>query len=163
MTHFMIRPAAAADITTLRQIHTENSALTQFQPVAEADQIAFWRDAIRYAEPQLHVACEGPAVVGVVGFDRSRDSGTPPTTGEIWTLQVARACWGRGAALALWDSAREELLQEGCTDVMAWITLGNERAMRFFELAGFKRVMSSARTVTLHGVRSESIRLRRKL
>ena len=50
---------------------------------------AHWRDALEFADPQLIVACDADVVVGVVGFDRCRDKGTPPTLGEIWTLQVA--------------------------------------------------------------------------
>jgi hypothetical protein len=39
--------------------------------------------------------------------------------------------------------------------------LGNERALRFHELAGFKRELSSARTVPVGGFRLEEIRLKR--
>jgi hypothetical protein len=54
-------------------------------------------------------------------------------------------------------------VEEGCTEVSVWSELSAERAMRFLDLAGFKRVMSSARTATLQGVRVEQIRLKRKL
>ena len=126
-------------------------------------QDAWWRDAIDFAEPQLLLACEEAAVIGVVGFDRCRDPGTPPTLGELWTLQVLPSHWGQGAGLALWDAAREGLVDEGCTEVSVWSELAAERALRFLDLAGFKRVMSSARTAVVQGVRVEQIRLRRKL
>lgn len=163
MFEFLVRPAANADAAAINQLHVSSAHPSELQPLSPATQLPFWRDAISHGEPQLHVACHGIAVVGVVGFDRARDKGTPPTMGEIWTIQVLAAYWGRGAGLALWDTARDELQQEGCTEVMVWISLANERAMRFHELAGFKRVMSSARTAMVHGVRTEMIRLRRKL
>jgi ribosomal protein S18 acetylase RimI-like enzyme len=101
--------------------------------------------------------------VGFVGFDRSRDKGTPPTTGEIWVIQVLRSHWGQGAGLALWDAAREGLVEEGCTQVTAWVPLRNERAIRFHELAGFKRDMTTAKTVVVGAVKLEEVRLSRAL
>jgi hypothetical protein len=43
------------------------------------------------------------------------------------------------------------------------VPLANERAMRFHELAGFKREMSSAKTVPVGSVKVEEIRLKRAL
>ena len=122
-----------------------------------------WREAIEYAEPQVHVALLGDKVVGFVEFDRSRDKGTPPTTGEIWHIYVASDYVGLGAGLSLWDAAREGLLEEGCTTVTVWVALANDRALRFHELAGFKREMSSAKTVPIGNVKVEEIRLKRAL
>ncbi|MCY7307765.1 MAG: GNAT family N-acetyltransferase [Rhodoferax sp.] len=171
MTQFLIRPAARNDAEAITRIHASTGILTGLQPTLDAQvgaaptpqQLRFWRDAIEFSEPQLHVASTVGQVVGVVGFDRSRDAGTAPTMGEIWTIQVLPAYWNEGAGLALWDTAREELIQEGCTEVSIWIDLTNDRALRFHALAGFKRVMSSARSATVHGVRTEQIRLKRKL
>jgi ribosomal protein S18 acetylase RimI-like enzyme len=171
MTSFSVRPAARQDIGAIVAIHASASrgAGLLAPPGAMAGATnpdkpeAHWRDAIEFADPQLIVACDADVVVGVVGFDRCRDKGTPPTLGEIWTLQVAPSHWGRGVGLALWDAAREGLADEGCTEVSVWTELGAERALRFFDLAGFKRVMSSAQTATLAGVRVEQIRLKRKL
>lgn len=128
-----------------------------------AKTLVYWREAIEYGEPQVHVATDGDQIVGFVGFDRSRDKGTPPTMGEIWAIYVMPSHWGKGVGLALWDAAREGLIEEGCTHVTVWLPLGNERAMRFHELAGFKREMSSAKTVPLGDVRIEEIRLKRVL
>ena len=99
--------------------------------------IAFWRDAIEYGEPLVHVAREAGRIVGFVGYDRSRDPKSKPTTGEIWALYVEPEHWGRGAGLALWDAAREGLIEEGCTEVTLWIPLCNDRALRFAELDYF--------------------------
>jgi L-amino acid N-acyltransferase YncA len=133
-------------------------------PVAALEKsLAHWREAIEYAEPQVLVAMEGEKIIGFVGFDRSRDKGTPPTMGEIWSIYVASSHWGQGAGLALWDAAREGLMEEGCTQVTVWIALSNDRALRFHELAGFKREPSSAKTVPVGTARVEEIRLKRAL
>jgi len=133
------------------------------QALVAARTQTYWREAIEYGEPQVHVATDGDQIVGFVGFDRSRDKGTPPTMGEIWAIYVLPGYWGKGVGLALWDAAREGLIEEGCTHVTVWLQLGNERALRFHELAGFKREMSSAKTVPLGDGRIEEIRLKRVL
>lgn len=173
MTSYLIRPATLRDAKAIAEIHASSSAVrgagghTAPAPGANAlgpdRQQVFWREAIEFGEPQLQVACDAETVVGFVGFDRCRDKGTPSTMGEIWAIHVDPAHWDRGAGLALWDGAREGLLEEGCFDVSIWIALGNERALRFHELAGFKRELSTARTVPAFGARVEEIRLKRKL
>ena len=111
----------------------------------------------------MQVALDDDKIVGFVGFDRCRDKGTPPTMGEIWAIYVNPAYWAKGVGLALWDAAREGLQEEGCTHVCVWVPIANERALRFHELAGFKREMSSAKTVPMGAVKVEEIRLKRAL
>jgi len=152
---FEVRAATQRDARAIAAIH-------QAEGLAGRPTID-WREAIEFSEPQVQVALDGGQVVGFVGFDRSRDKGTPPTTGEIWVIQVLRSHWGRGAGLALWDAAREALIEEGCTRVTAWVPLRDERAIRFHELAGFKRDMSTAKTVVVGGVKLEEVRLSRAL
>ncbi|MBA3771689.1 MAG: GNAT family N-acetyltransferase [Ramlibacter sp.] len=170
MSSYQIRPAADSDAERVAAVHAVSSHAA-YQSVAPAAQslpadkrLAFWRDAIEYGEPLVHVALdEAKRLIGFVGFDRSRDPKSRATTGEIWALYVEPSCWTLGAGLALWDAAREGLMEEGCTEVTVWIPLCNERALRFVELAGFKRELNTARTAMLGGVKLEEIRLRRPL
>ena len=154
-SRFQVRTATQRDANAIATIDQEEG-VTGRRPVD-------WREAIEFSEPQVQVVLDDTRVVGFVGFDRSRDKGTPPTTGEIWVIQVLRSHWGQGAALALWDAAREGLIEEGCTHVTAWVPLRNERAIRFHELAGFKRDMSTAKTVVVGSVKREEVRLTRPL
>ncbi len=171
MSRFLIRPATLRDASAIAQIHADSDSAAAADrspahtanPTSRDKRLSLWRDAIEYGEPQVHVACLADEVVGFVGFDRCRDKGTPPTMGEIWAIYVARPYWNQGAGLALWDAAREGLLEEGCAIVSVRIALGNHRALRFHELAGFKRELSTARTVPSGNVRIEEIRLKRKL
>jgi GNAT superfamily N-acetyltransferase len=169
MPSYPIRPAVEADAEQVAAVHASSSHAAYEGVASAAQQLpmekrrAFWRDAIEYGEPLVHVALEGGRVIGFVGFDRSRDPKSKPTTGEIWALYVEPSHWGRGAGLALWDAAREGLLEEGCTEVTLWIPLCNDRALRFAELAGFKRELNTAKTAMLGGVKLEEIRLRRPL
>jgi GNAT superfamily N-acetyltransferase len=170
MPSYQVRAAVAADAPQVASVHADSSHAA-YEGLAPAGapslpierRRAFWRDAIEFGEPLVQVALDGDKVIGFVGYDRSRDPHSKATTGEIWALYVEPSRWGQGAGLALWDAAREGLLEEGCTEVTLWIPLCNERALRFMELAGFKRELSSAKTAVVGGVKLEEIRLRRSL
>jgi GNAT superfamily N-acetyltransferase len=149
-SNYEVRPATMRDAKVISEIHGKASQ-------------SYWREAIEFSEPQVYVAIDGGQVVGFVGFDRSRDKGTPPTMGEIWAIHVLPTHWGKGIGLALWDAAREGLLEEGCTQVSLWLPLAGERALRFHELAGFKREMNSIKTVPAGSAKIEQIRLKREL
>jgi GNAT superfamily N-acetyltransferase len=83
--------------------------------------------------------------------------------GEIWAIYAATSHWGQGVGLNLWDAARDGLIEEGCTQVTIWVPLGNERALRFHDMAGFKREMNTIKTVPVGTVKIEEIRLKRAL
>ena len=170
MSSYQVRPAVESDAQEVAAVHASSShaayesvAPDTAQALPMGKRVAFWRDAIEYGEPLVQVAVDGGRAVGFVGYDRSRDPKSRPTTGEIWALYVEPSHWDRGVGLALWDAAREGLIEEGCTEVTIWIPLCNERALRFFELAGFKRELNTAKTAPVGGVRLEEIRLRRSL
>ena len=170
-TTFKVRPATLRDAKNIAELHnaTVREAFKALIADAQIPEVplekrqAYWREAIEYSEPQVQVALDDDKIVGFIGFDRSRDKGTPPTMGEIWAIYVTPSHWDKGVGLALWDAAREGLQDEGCTHVSVWLPIANERAMRFHELAGFKREMNTARTVPLGGVKVEEVRLKRKL
>ena len=170
-TTFLVRPATLRDAKQIAELHNatvrdafKTLALNTAIPLVPQDKRqAYWREAIEYAEPQVQVAIDDDKIVGFVGFDRSRDKGTPPTMGEIWAIYVASSHWSKGVGLALWDAAREGLHDEGCTHVSVWLPLANDRALRFFELAGLKRELPSAKTIDVGGVKIEEIRLKRAL
>lgn len=171
MSNIEVRPATLRDAKAIAEIHVSSSQAAfkalfpgETMPAVSADKSqAHWREAIEFSEPQVYVAVEDEKVIGFVGFDRSRDKGTPPTTGEIWAIYAAPSHWGQGVGLALWDAARDGLLEEGCNKVTLWVPLGNERALRFHDLAGFKREMTSIKTVPVGAVKVEEIRMKRDL
>ncbi len=117
MSPVFIRPATAQDADSVARIDAASADATQQGGDAPMTRPAFWRDAIEFGEPQVVVACEGEIIVGFVGYDRSRDPRTPPTMGEIWAIHVVEGRLGQGVGLALWDAAREGLIEEGCTHV----------------------------------------------
>ena len=171
MSSYQVRPATARDAKAVAEIHVAawHAAYTGLMPdehikgfTVEKRQ-AFWREAIEFSEPQLLVVSDGEKLVGFCGFDRSRDKGTPSTTGEIWAFYADPAHWGKGVGLALWDATLEACEEEGFNLLTLWVLLRNERALRFFELAGFKRDMPSLKTIAAGSARLEEIRLKRPM
>ena len=171
MSDYEVRPATLGDAKAIAEVHAAAAQAAyadilpedQLRALAPATREAKWREAIEFSEPQVHVAEFDGEIVGFVGFDRSRDPKTPSTTGEIWAIYVKPEHWGKGVGVALWDAAREGLEEEGCTVVTVWVPLRNDRAMRFHELAGFKREMKTAKTTSLGSLRIEEIRLKRNV
>ena len=171
MSDYEVRPATLRDAKAVAEVHALAAKAAyegilpeeELRTLAPASREAKWREAIEYSEPQVHVATLDGQIVGFVGFDRSRDPKTPPTTGEIWAIYVKPEHWGKGAGVALWDAAREGLEEEGCTTVTIWVPIRNDRAMRFHELAGFKREMTTAKTAVVGGVKVEEVRLKRPI
>ncbi|MCV2371130.1 GNAT family N-acetyltransferase [Roseateles oligotrophus] len=171
MSSIQVRPATLRDAKGIAEIHVAawQDAYKGLLPDAALDALsvqkrqAFWREAIDLCEPQVMVAHIDNELMGFVGFDRSRDKGTPSSTGEIWAMYANPIHWDKGVGLALWDAARDGLQEEGCTKVTLWSFLRNERALRFFDLAGFKRELGSAKTTEVAGTRLEELRLQRSL
>jgi ribosomal protein S18 acetylase RimI-like enzyme len=169
MSDYEVRPATMRDAKAVAEVHALAAKAAyegilseeQLRALAPTTREAKWREAIEFSEPQVHVALLGDEIVGFVGFDRSRDPKTPATTGEIWAIYVKPEHWDKGLGVALWDTARDGLEEEGCTTVTIWVPIRNDRAMRFHELAGFKREMKTAKTTALGSVKIEEIRLKR--
>lgn len=108
-TSIQVRPATLRDAKVIAEIHVAawQDAYKGLLPDAALDALsvqkrqAFWREAIDLAEPQVVVAHLDNEVMGFVGFDRSRDKGTPSSTGEIWAMYANPIHWDKGVGLAL--------------------------------------------------------------
>ena len=171
MSSFQVRPATFDDVQAIVDVHISASHAAYQDLVPEEafnvtpleKRLAYWRDAVEFGEPQVQVATDNGRVIGFVGYDRSRDPKTKATMGEIWAIYLDPGYWSQGGGVDLWDAAREGLLEEECTHVTVWVPLLNDRAVRFFELAGFKREMNTAKTSVIGGVKLEEVRLKRVL
>src|SRR6478735_11253039 len=105
MSSYKVRPAVDGDADAVAAVHAASSHAAyeglvpdQRETLPMDKRRAFWRDAIEYSEPQVHVAIDDAgALVGFTGFDRSRDPKSKPTTGEIWALYVLPSHWNKGA------------------------------------------------------------------
>ena len=91
MSSYSVRPATVRDAKAIARVHATTAQAAYQDLIAQDPSVgptmeqrqAHWREAIEYSEPQVQVVLNGEEMVGFVGFDRSRDKGTPSTTGEI--------------------------------------------------------------------------------
>ena len=169
MSQFEVKPATLRDAKAIADIHVLAWQHAYQGLVADEDlkalsadkRLAMWREAIEFSEPQVLVAVnDAKKVVGFIGFDRSRDPKTKPTTGEIWAHYVHPDALGTGAGLALWDAARDACEEEGFNEVTAWVFVRNERGLAFYDTAGFKRDMKTLRTTPVGSTRLEEVRVK---
>ena len=58
----------------------------------------------------------------------------------------------------LWLDARQRMFAEGYKTVSLWVIAGNERAIRFYERAGFVAEVGSRKRFELGGAKLEEIR-----
>jgi len=109
----------------------------------------------------------GPIGFAAFGPERSEDDEPgwpgpqPPEHGraELYAIYVAPDYWSSGAGQALIDGVLALAASSGYTDISLWVMEANERARRFYELAGFQVTGESAILGRLAGV--TQIRYRR--
>jgi mycothiol synthase len=58
-------------------------------------------------------------------------------TGEVYNLAIHPAGQGRGLGATLLSAGLDHLVSIGCTDVLLWVDLANERAVRLYTSHGF--------------------------
>ena len=77
-------------------------------------------------------------VVGFASVGPSNDEGMLPTSGEIYCIYVLPDCWDRGVGRSLLGHAEHDLLEHGYDIATLWVLESNERARRFYEVAGWQ-------------------------
>lgn len=102
-------------------------------PVREAT----WRRILAEAvAEQPTMVCERAG--RVVGFVSVGPSRTEAGAGEVWALYAHPAAWGSGVGRALLGEGLAFLAGRGWGRVMLWVLPGNARAVRFYEVSGFR-------------------------
>ena len=126
-----------------------------------------WRRLMEETDPSrdgvLVAVGEGSGITGFVSFGPSRDSDADArVTGEVFAIYAAPDAWGTGAGRALMGSAVAELARLGYADAVLWVLDGNERARRFYALAGWEEDGAS-KTDGSRGFDITEVRYRRTL
>jgi ribosomal protein S18 acetylase RimI-like enzyme len=85
-----------------------------------------------------------------------------PRQGEMFLLFVHPAHAGRGVGRLLLDAAHEALRAAGCLEAFLYTHEANERALAFYERAGYRRD-GSVRESDFRGVQLRELRLVRAL
>lgn len=144
-----IRPATLADTDGLGLAHVRSwqsayrgkmpqDYLDGLDPAVRAET---WRRILAETEPSrggvLAAVADG-GITGFASFGPSRDHDTDPRrTGEVFAIYVDPDAWGTGTGRRLIASAAAELARLGYTDAILWVLDTNDRARRFYALAGW--------------------------
>jgi GNAT superfamily N-acetyltransferase len=140
MMSWDVRPASPAEIDRIAKVWFDgwHEAHAPILP----PQLTRLRTLDSFAE-RLHPLLPNVRVVGApgvpVGFCALKDD-------ELYQLFVSREARGTGAAAALMADAEARLAASGVTTAWLACAIGNDRAARFYEKAGWQR----AATVIYH-------------
>lgn len=92
------------------------------------------RRAYDWFEPaDLLLAVDEDDRVGGLHWTKRRDA----TTGEVYNLAVSPHAQGHGLGASLLHAGLHHLRDIGCDDVLLWVDLANERAVRLYVSQGF--------------------------
>lgn len=171
----LVRRAVLADAETIGLVHVRSwqaayrgkipqDYLDGLDPVRRAH---VWRQIIEESEPSrdgvLVAVAEGGGITGFTNFGPSRDGNADPTvTGEVYAIYVAPDSWGTGTGRALMGDAIKEMARLGYADAVLWVLDSNERARRFYALAGWEEDGAS-KTDGSRGFNITEVRYRRTL
>jgi ribosomal protein S18 acetylase RimI-like enzyme len=122
-----------------------------------AERESMWRGMVENG-PGLLLARAAGQVAGFVAFGASRDEGAAARCAELFAIYVAPAFWSGGVGHRLWLAARQQLAAQGYETVTLWVLAGNERAIRFYERAGFVAEPGSRRPFELGGAVLQELR-----
>ncbi|MCB9506156.1 MAG: GNAT family N-acetyltransferase [Myxococcales bacterium] len=161
-----IRPAALEDCRAVAEVHVESwqhsyrgiLPAQYLSSLSVAEREAMWRRTVERQPNRLLVACVAGAVVGFVAFGASRDEGAPSDRAEVWAIYVKAASWSTGVGRNLWLEALRHIVAQGYKSVSLWVIVGNQRAIRFYERAGFIAEPESRSSLELGGATLEELR-----
>jgi ribosomal protein S18 acetylase RimI-like enzyme len=170
-----VRPATLADAEGIGLVHVRSwqSAYRGKMPQDHLDGLdparraQGWQRIMEETEPSrggvLVAVAEGGGITAFASFGPSRDSDTDPrVTGEVFAIYADPDAWGSGAGRALMASAVAELARLGYASAILWVLDTNDRARRFYALAGWEEDGAS-KTEGIPGFDITEVRYRRTL
>lgn len=98
-----------------------------------------WRERIARPWGHTFVAEQASCIVGFAACGRTEDEDVDrEKAGEIYVIYVHPEEWRKGHGAALMREAVKHLREDGYEEVILWVLKGNEKAIRFYEAAGFE-------------------------
>jgi ribosomal protein S18 acetylase RimI-like enzyme len=161
-----IRPATPEDAAAIARVHITSwqRAYERILPAEFLAGLSFegrrdvWAESIASGQPQVLVAEVDSQVVGFCAVGPCRDDHAPVTTFEVWAIYLSPSHWSAGLGRELWLASRNWALAHGATDMSLWVITTNQRAISFYEAAGFEVARSSLKSSALGGVQVEEVR-----
>ena len=113
-----------------------------------------WRQTLHYPERTVFVAEQGDEIVGFASFGNCRDADKGDAVAELMTIYALPDVWGQGVGKALWQAVRGAMLNGNFLEATLWVLKGNDRALNFYNAAGFTldgtRKTEEWNEITLH-------------
>lgn len=151
-----IRPAQAADIAAIAQVHLEASKIAYRDILDPAlldglsldGRIALWerRFAQIGSQGRLWVQCAGAEMIGFALCDLPDDRNVAPSVCELKSFYVTPDCWGVGFGGRLLAYVVADLKSRGFSDMILWTISDNRPARDFYARTGFRCEELSRRT-----------------
>ena len=116
-------------------------AIAGFDVASNQERWRGWLGAGLPPRSATFVVEDAGEVVGFAGVGPSREA---PGDGELYTIYLHPSRWGSGIGRALLRRAEESLHGSGFRSAILYVLEGNERAIRFYEAAGWERDGSKA-------------------
>src|SRR3954447_13992051 len=80
---------------------------------------------------------EGVAGFAITGVLRDGEEPGDGAVGELYAINLAPEHWGHGLGRALLTAATDQLRRQGYAEATLWVVDANQRARRFYEIAGW--------------------------
>jgi ribosomal protein S18 acetylase RimI-like enzyme len=166
-----IREATLDDARAIATIHVQ-SWQAAYQGIIPASYLqslsierreAIWCELLLKRASETFVAENQGVVQGWINIGPSRDADAHPQTAEVWALYVDPRYWAQGIGTALWTEAAKRFSQMGFAKATLWVLRDNQRAIRFYQAAGFQSEEGRQRSSEWGGATLIEIRLRRQL
>ena len=119
---------------------------------------AFWTQSIAEGRSELWLAKADGVTQAWINFGKSRDDDLDATDAEIWALYVAPPFWSKGIGLQLLLKAKDCMRSQGFSSCSLWVLSENFRAVRFYEMVGFKLGINSSKSMGLAGIQLTELR-----
>jgi len=142
-----IREAVPADARSIAEIHVRSwqaayrGQLTDdyLDGLSVEDRLEQHRRSLEEppAEWRTWVAQDGAHVVGFAVTGPSQDADATERTGEVYAIYLEPDRVGTGAGRELFEHAVGDLRERGFEAITLWVLESNERARRFYEVAGW--------------------------
>ncbi|MGK3981424.1 GNAT family N-acetyltransferase [Sorangium sp. So ce136] len=149
ITRAVIRRAQPADAAAIARVEVDSwrAAYLGLVPAGDLNILstqareASWRRILSHGAATgtraWTLSAEG-AVLGFASAGPTRDEDDDPcNVGELYTIYLLPAAWGRGLGAALLDTAQADVARRRHRTMTIWVLEGNTRARRFYELSGF--------------------------
>ncbi len=121
---------------------------------------AGWEELLGNPESPTLVAELDGEVVGFAGVGPSRDE---QGVAELYAIYLDPQRYGTGVGRALMDAALARLRELGYGEATLWVLDGNERAERFYRIAGWRKDEGALKTEDWRGTTIREVRYRRLL